>query len=124
MPRRILSAIISPLPNLGLSYHIRDCLAGLVVHPASSAEKVPSPVGINCLALNKYSNTVVGATVWGNPPQSPFAKGDIGGFGSPKFSNYFRDQFVVGGREQNSGIPGCLETYALGGQSNKIPVNV
>ena len=33
------------------------------------------------------------ASVWANLPQSPFAKGDIGGFGLPWFNNLIRGLF-------------------------------
>ncbi len=36
-------------------------------------------------------NRVGVATVCGIPTQSPFAKGDIGGFGTPKFSYFFEE---------------------------------
>ena len=38
--------------------------------------------------MNLQLNTVAAATVCGNPPISPFAKGDIGGFGTHKFNNF------------------------------------
>ena len=42
--------------------------------------------------MNIKLNTAAGATVRRIPTQSPFAKGDIGGFGIPKFSNFVKGQ--------------------------------